>query len=133
MRYLEPLPEQIEALRELPPDRPVVMLNLLKFNPEGGAEMYARYAAVSTRMIYELGGEYVYSGKPMATVIGCEDWDAVVLARYPTLASFFEMVSSAEYQSTVALRHDSLIDSRLIAVESIPVDRTPGWLSAFPE
>jgi uncharacterized protein (DUF1330 family) len=132
MRYVEPSEAQIAALRELPPDEPFVMLNLLKFKPEGGAEMYAEYAGTSTRLVYELGGEYIYYGESLATVIGGEEWDAVVLVRYPTLMSFFQMVSSPEYQAAVHLRHGALEDSRLIAVETLPAEDTPGWQLAFP-
>jgi uncharacterized protein (DUF1330 family) len=132
MRYVEPNEAQIAALRGLPPEAPFVMLNLLKFKPEGGAEMYAEYAGTSTRLVYELGGEYIYYGESLATVIGGEEWDAVALVRYPTLTSFFQMVSSPEYQAAVHLRHGSLFDSRLIAVETLPAENTPGWKLAFP-
>jgi hypothetical protein len=35
--YIHPSPEQIEALSNLDLDGPVVMLNLLRFAPDGGA------------------------------------------------------------------------------------------------
>jgi len=133
MPYLEPSPEQIAALRALPPDRPVVLCNLLKFKPDGGRELYARYAGTSTRLIYELGGSYIYHGNALATVIGGEQWDEIVLVRYPSLESFFAMVSSPEYQTAAPFRQQGLLDSRLIAVETSPAEETPGWMLAFPE
>ena len=132
MPFLEPTPEQIARLRSLPQDRPVVMVNLLKFRPEGGRESYARYAGTSTRLVYDLGGSYIYHGIGLATMIGGEEWAAIVLVEYPSLGAFFAMVASPEYRAAAPLRQEALLDSRLYAVETSPAEDTPGWRLAFP-
>lgn len=120
MVSIEPTGDQLRQLRELDHEGPVVMLNLLKFKPDGGAQLYDRYSAVAGRLVTELGGRILYYGAQMMPVIGHEDWDAVLLVQYPSISAFLRMTSDERYQAVVHYRHDSLIDSRLYALDTIP-------------
>ena len=70
------------------PGGPVVMLNLLRY-AEGGRELYAQYArALSDTFLPRYGGEVLYAGDgstPLVADSG-QEWDAVLLVRYPSRA-----------------------------------------------
>ena len=113
--YIDPSPENIAALRELELDGPVVMLNLLRFRPDGGADEYARYGAAALPFLERAGATVRYLGVGAATVIGPDVWDEVVLVEYPTVQAFFEMTGDPDYPSD--LRAGALEDSRLYCTQ----------------
>ncbi|HVU87608.1 MAG TPA: DUF1330 domain-containing protein [Gemmataceae bacterium] len=96
---LLPTPEQMQAFLELPDDQPIVMVNLLKFKPDGGAAEYAKYAAGVEPILAKIGAKILFSGDARFCLIGQADWDAVALVQYPRAKSLFEMAMSPEYQA----------------------------------
>lgn len=106
----------------------VTMLNLLKFResadysghpeqaPCSGHEAYERYKQHAVPLVAAVGGELIFSGTALATVIGPADrsWDEVVVAEYPSMKAFAEMAGSAAYQAIAYHRAAALEDSRLI-------------------
>jgi uncharacterized protein (DUF1330 family) len=113
--YLSPSAEQINALRKLDLSGPIVMLNLLRFAPGGGAEEYARYGAAAAPFIQAAGASIRYQGDVAGTVIGGEDWDEIILVEYPSLQAFFEMTGNPDYPSQI--RAGALADSRLYCTQ----------------
>jgi uncharacterized protein (DUF1330 family) len=119
--YIEPSRQQIEALASSSEEGPVVMINLLRFRPDGGAAAYAHYGEGAMPCLGRAGARVLWQGRPDAVVIG-EDadlWDAVVLVEYPSRRAFLEMISSREYQAIAARRTEALTDSRLIACSQL--------------
>jgi uncharacterized protein (DUF1330 family) len=114
--YIHPSPEQLEAISKLDADGPIVMLNLLRFRPDGGAETYARYAEAAAPFLQKSGASVRYMGDVAATVIGGERWDEVLLVEYPSTRAFFEMVGDPKYPAQ--LRTDALVDSRLYCMQT---------------
>lgn len=130
MSYIDPTREAFAAFAKRDHDGPVHMLNLLRFRqvaayPEGrapregmsGAQAYAEYARASAPFFTGVGGEMVWSGKPLAGVIGPpgEAWDAGFLAGYPSKDAFLRMVKDEGYQAIVHHRQAAVADSRLFA------------------
>jgi len=76
-----------------------VMVNLLKFKPDGGADEYAKYAAGIGPLLQNVGAKILFSGQASACLIGNGDWDAVALVEYPSPAALFQMTSTEEYQA----------------------------------
>lgn len=113
--FINPSPDNIAALREMQLEGPVVMLNLLRFRPDGGAEQYERYAAAAIPFLARAGAELRYLGDGAATVIGADHWDEVLLVEYPDIQAFFDMTSDPEYPSN--LRAEGLLDSRLYCTQ----------------
>lgn len=115
--YIEPTRQQIEELASSSETGPVVMINLLRFRPDGGAAAYAHYGDGAMPCLAKAGARLLWQGRPDSVVIGedADMWDAVVLVEYPSRAAFLEMVSSADYQAVAGRRTDALADSRLIA------------------
>ena len=102
---------------------PVVMLNLLRFKPDGGRESYAKYAAaLRDTYLQKYGAEVLYAGDG-STALVAEDgqaWDAVLLVRYPSRAAFTRMVADPDYQQFTHFRTEALTEAVLQA--TVPVE-----------
>lgn len=97
------------------PGGPVVMLNLLRFRPDGGRAAYAAYARAIAPFLERHGARVVYAGDG-GTALVAEDgqaWDAVLLVRYPSRAAFATMVADPEYQAITHLRSGALVEAVL--------------------
>jgi uncharacterized protein (DUF1330 family) len=106
---------------------PVVMLNLLRFVPDGGRERYAEYARPAAPHLARAGGEMLYGGSG-ATALVAEDgqaWDAVLVVRYPSRAAFAAMVADPEYQRITHLRSEALVEAVLQPTIPWPRGFTP--------
>lgn len=129
--HIQPRPEQIAAFRRDADDRPVVMLNLLRFRdtadysdspalapaePVSGATAYRHYEEHVAPILASYGGELVFAGHAGALVIGPpeEDWDVVLLVRYPDADTFLRFTSDENYVAGVGHRTAALADSRLV-------------------
>ena len=93
-----PTPKQMQDFLALP-DGPVLMVNLLKFRPDGGAEEYAKYIVGVRPVLQEFGARILISGEAATCLIGNGDWDMIALVEYPSPSAFFEMVNTDEYQA----------------------------------
>lgn len=93
-----PTPEQLQEFMRLP-DGPIVMVNLLKFKPEGGQAEYAMYGEKIQPILKKIGAEVIFSGAGKVTLIGGAFWDAVGLVRYPNKMALLQMSQSPEYRA----------------------------------
>lgn len=107
------------------PGGPVVMLNLLRFRPNGGAESYVSYAEhfASTGINEQYGLEVLYTGQGGSVLVADEGqaWDMVVLVRYPSRQHFVDMVHDEKYQRFEHLRTEALVESVLQATTELTV------------
>lgn len=139
---VDPTREAMAAFRDLPLDRPIAMLNLLRFRERAayaddvdeaisrdvsGAEAYAAYGRAAAAPFARAGGRQAWLGTPQLTVIGPPDeaWDLAFIAEYPSGEAFLGMLQDPEYRAAVVHRQAAVADSRLIRCDV----RTPG--SAF--
>lgn len=127
---LDPTRDAFDAFKALPRDRPIAMLNLIRYREQAaypadhpaaaeamsGADAYRRYGKESGPIFARVGGTIVWRGQPALTLIGPADeaWDAAFVARYPTAAAFLKMVTDDEYRRAVVHRQAAVADSRLI-------------------
>lgn len=110
-------------------DAPVVMLNLLRYREQAvsgagvdglsGRDAYAVYGRAFAKLNPRFGGEPIWMGKALHTLIGAEDWDIVILVHYPTRAQFVSMFKDPDYQAIAPIRAAALADSRLIEMDQI--------------
>ena len=120
MACINPTPEQLKQLMTHPSTDPIVMINLLKFKPDGGAESYGKYSEIAGPYIVgKLGGKIIYRGECVMTVIGEETWDEMIVVQYPSVDAFMEMQRDKAYQEAVPFRTDALLDSRLILTKNM--------------
>ena len=124
-------PTAFAAMAARDPDEPVVMLNLLKYRDQAadgagvdglsGEEAYRTYGRAFAELNPRFGGEPIWMGRALATVIGAEDWDLMILVRYPTRKQFIDMINDPDYQAIAPIRSAALADSRLVeATQLLP-------------
>jgi uncharacterized protein (DUF1330 family) len=102
-------------------DGPVVMLNLIALQPDGGLERYGLYGEAVAPILERIGGRLLFSGAGGAALIGAEqEWDLVLLVEYPSRAAFLGMIGSPEYQAIAHLRTEAITASELRPLEPGP-------------
>jgi uncharacterized protein (DUF1330 family) len=119
---IDPTGKDLKRYLQEDPGGPVVMLNLLRFK-EGGRELYARYAAaLENTFLPRYGAEVLYAGDGSTTLVAetGQDWDVVLLVRYPSREAFSRMVADPEYQEVTALRSGALVEAVLQATVPWP-------------
>ncbi|CAL9484370.1 hypothetical protein SUDANB121_03122 [Nocardiopsis dassonvillei] len=111
---VDPSRADLANLVDQGPDGPFVMLNLLRFAP-GGRASYEEYSRAAARFLAEYGGELLYAGDGGTPLVAEEgqDWDAVLLVRYPSREAFGRMVADPGYQEITALRSRALSEAVL--------------------
>lgn len=130
MPSLNPSPDQLKRFAEqMPVGEPILMLNLLRFNadaayPAGsgqqscsGQQAYVRYSRTAREKVQAVGGAVETMANVQMALIAPEheDWDELLLVRYPSPEAFLAMLADPEYQAATIHRTAALADSRLIA------------------
>ena len=120
-----PTPQQIETLLAGPADRPVVMVNFLRFKQradgtdEGvsGEEAYRRYAEAMRAFVESKGGRFLWVGRVDSQVIGTggEGFHMIGLVEYPSRAAFVEIATDPHVQEIGVHRAAGLESQWLIA------------------
>jgi len=139
--HIDPTKAIMTAFRDLPKDRPIAMINLLRFKAVAtypadhpghdkeltGAQAYAAYGKAAAAPFARVGGQQLWLGRPELTVIGPPDeaWDLAFIARYPSGEAFVTMLRDPEYQAAVIHRQAAVADSRLIRCD--PRETGPGF------
>ena len=80
---------------------PVVMLNLLRFRPDGGRKRYFEYLNMAQPLFARYGAEIIFAGDgatPLAAG-AAHAWDRVALVRYPTRRAVSDKIADPEYPS----------------------------------
>ena len=82
-----------------------------------GRDAYRRYAEFTFGKLREIGAEVIFFGAARGALIAPpdEDWDEVLLVRYPSAQAFMQMLSAPDYREATRHRTAAIEDSRLIA------------------
>ncbi|NHF58097.1 hypothetical protein FK220_002005 [Flavobacteriaceae bacterium TP-CH-4] len=119
--YTDINPEALRALADFPDDRPLYMLNYMKYAPidqetgKTGKEVYREYLAKATPFFENINARISFKAKPSLMIIGPEDeelWDEVLIVTYDTKAEFFKLIQMEGYPGHI--RKKALQDSRII-------------------
>ncbi|MGY3606679.1 MULTISPECIES: DUF1330 domain-containing protein [unclassified Bradyrhizobium] len=98
----------VEGLKAMQPQEPVVMMNLMRFRERSldgdgsGWDAYLRYSALTVPMIKARGGTLLWTGNAKAVALGRPGgnrWDYLALVYYPAVSAFIDMMTSAEYET----------------------------------
>ena len=105
-----PNDQQMAGFLEEGKDKPIYMVNLLKFKDKAeypdkretdltGEEAYAIYGQEVRKHLEKVGGQPIFSGKVSRLMLGeVEDlWDVVAIATYPNRKAMLDMLSDPEY------------------------------------
>ena len=124
---LYPTSEQIQNLLAGSADRPVVMLNLLRFKPQGdvpneklsGEAAYRLYAEKMGPFVESKGGRVLWSGHVDSQVIGegGETFHMVALVEYPSRQAFIEIVTDP-FVSEIAIHRASGLEGQWLVATS---------------
>jgi uncharacterized protein (DUF1330 family) len=134
--HVEPTDEQLARFITEDPGGSPVMLNLLRYrevadyadtpaldpgHATSGREAYQTYSAGVLPLLEGVGGTIEMFGTCHGTLIGPagEEWDDIVLVRYPSTAAFVQMVSSPEYLAIQGHRTAALVDARLVRTGAV--------------
>ncbi|MEU2212846.1 DUF1330 domain-containing protein [Streptomyces hygroscopicus] len=107
---------ELDTLLAEDPGGPVVMLNLLRFRPDGGRESYQRYAdalGAEINVRYGLRVEYLGDGGRALVAEDGQAWDMVALVRYPDRRAFVDMIRDPDYRAAAHLRSEALVEAVL--------------------
>jgi len=116
--------EGLAALKAFPEEKPIQMVNFLKFKkrvPEtghSGEKQYTIYMKAASKHMAEVDANIVFFGTVKYTIIGPNDeleWDKILIVQYASKLEFFKMVMAKDYPSH--LRKLALEDSRLLLCE----------------
>jgi uncharacterized protein (DUF1330 family) len=127
MSTINPTGEQFRDLKKSGKQGPFVMVNLLKFKPQGrhpdetGRESYERYAGLVDPLLRKAGGRLLWLGSVDQVFIGLDTdgFDHVMLVEYPSRQAFLEMVSSPEYLDANRDREAGLERTVLLAADPV--------------
>jgi uncharacterized protein (DUF1330 family) len=126
MGTVSPTGKQIKELADSADDKPVVMVNLLKFkniteSGEQGSKAYERYGRNTMPILQEIGARVLWLGSVKQVFIGGEYdyWDEVLLVEYPSRKAFLQMISRPDYIKIHMDREMALENSALLATKSI--------------
>lgn len=111
---IDPTGDDLQRMLDEDPGGPVVMLNLLRFTPQGRPS-YEEYSRKAARFLKRYGAELLYAGDGMSPLVAekGQAWDAVLLVRYPSRDVFSRMVADPEYQEITGLRSGALVEAVL--------------------
>lgn len=116
------IPDNFERFIAEDDGQPVVMLNLLRFRPDGGRDRYREYLDMAGPVVARHGAEIVFAGDGL-TALAAEpgqEWDAVVLVRYPSRQTLLDLVADHEYTAADELRMSALTEAVLQPVQTTP-------------
>ncbi len=105
-------PAAFDAFLTEDDDSPVVMLNLLRFEPDGGRERYLKYLQMAEPILARFGAKILFSGDglPVLTTGEAQAWDAVALVQYPRRSAFKAMVDDPDYQAAFKVGQAAIAD-----------------------
>lgn len=112
----------LQQMLDEDPGGPAYFLNLLRFKPNGGLERYEEYLAAADPFARQFGAELVFRGDAGSAVIGetGQQWDSVVISRYPSRQAFADLIRGPGYQSVAHLHHEALVEAVLQPMSQIP-------------
>ena len=132
-----PTQEQMQGFQEPGHDKPIYMVNLLKFKekaeyPDGretnltGPQAYAIYGQEVAKLLVKHGGAPMFNAAVSRLMLGEveELWDTIAIAMYPNRQAMLAMMTSPEYQAIAVHRSAGLAGQ--LNIET--VDPVGAWL-----
>lgn len=113
-------PEEFSRFIQNPNQGPVVMLNLLKFKPDGAAD-YNRYLNEARSVFQGVGGKIVYQGTCKELLNGEEAWDYLLLLEQPSRKAFLNMINNPDFRKAQEYRQKACERAVLYATDPVPL------------
>ena len=110
---VHPTKDQMSGFLEGKDDKPISMINLLKYKEKAeyedgretdlkGEEAYAIYGKEVIGHLKSVGAKWVFSADVTRLMLGDieELWDSVAIATYPSKKAMLEMITKPEYMES---------------------------------
>lgn len=117
-----PTHEQLETFLAGPPDRPVVMLNMLTFKHhadeshagQSGQEAVMQYSRAMRSLVESRGGTFVLAANVDSQLIGegGEHFQFVGIMRYPSRRAYLELAGDPEVARTIGTHREAGLESQ---------------------
>ncbi|WP_158781447.1 DUF1330 domain-containing protein [Pantoea sp. BAV 3049] len=104
------LPAAIGAFLSEEDDAGIVMLNLIRFEPDGGRERYLDYLQMAKPVLARFGAKILFGGDGLPPLTTGQEWNAVVLVQYPSRSAFRNLSGDAEYQVAFKVGEAAIAD-----------------------
>lgn len=127
--------EHLQKMMEPGPDKPIYMVNLLKFKDKAeykdgrptdlsGRDAYMIYGRAVAELLPKFGGRAVFAADVTFLTLGQveELWDEVAIATYPNRRAMMEMSMSKEWRE-IAVHREAGLKGQL----NIETVLQPGW------
>lgn len=88
-----------EKLRAEGIEGPIIVVQLLRFKPDGGEARFQPYGALSHKLMEKARGEILYLGNTGPMIAGSDEWDIVALIRFPDIERFLGMLTDPSFQN----------------------------------
>lgn len=118
-------PEHIQKMLEPGPNKPIYMVNLLKFKDKAeykdgrstdlsGRDAYMIYGRAVTQLLPKFGGKGVFAADVTFLTLGQveELWDEVAIAMYPNRRAMVDMSMSKEWRE-ISVHRDAGLKGQL--------------------
>ena len=123
-KYPDITKEQFKMIVDWDQDKPIQMLNLLKFKVKvegtetSGAAQYKNYMKAAMPFLQQANAKVLYYGSPELSIIGPleSEWHKVLIVEYAHKSHFLNMIKAPAYPAH--LRAAAIEDSRLILCTS---------------
>ena len=124
MQHVNPTDAQRKLIKTLPADKPILMVNLLRYKRPDVKQSKAQYdeyqrrtLAVCQRLKLDVSVPARGLGSHLALIGDVSldaQWDKFLVVRYGTRDAFLALLHDPEYQQIVRLRTSAIENSRLI-------------------
>ena len=122
MSKLSPEKDDFKPLIKFDKEKPVFMLNLVKFKDgRKGQVLYMKYQKAMQPLLEANNAKLFFMGKTVANLVSAAKWDLGFIVQYPDKKTFLKMVASEEYAKVSHMREEALSDAELIALDSLPL------------
>ncbi|MEQ1864461.1 MAG: DUF1330 domain-containing protein [Micropepsaceae bacterium] len=114
-------PERMRQIMEPGPNKPIYMVNLLKFKDKAeykdgracdlsGRDAYMIYGRAVAKLLTKFGGKPIFAADTTFLMLGQveELWDEVAIAMYPNRRALVEMSTSPEWREISVHREAGL-------------------------
>ena len=123
---VHPTQAQLEELKKYPQDKPLVMLNILRFKEETetgetGQQAYERYFKNAAPFVEKTQAKLIWKGEVISTLIGNSEQQPHItfLMEYPSVNHFLGMAANPEYQKIATDRSIALEYGGLMVCQSL--------------
>lgn len=111
------------------PDGPVLVVNLFRLREvaadapgaeaRSGLEAMLAYSAVSGERLHTVGGTFLAQGLGGTPLWGDERWDVVVVASYPGVGAFVDLLADPAYEVAYADRLAAVEEQRVVVASAM--------------